>query len=382
MVDERSNERAAAEIKRVLNHPSLSAEQLEVLRKFDEQNVAEGLSIRTREGQLEVLVKLGRFLRKPFQQVSAEDVRSYLASEAEQGLSKSTRAIHTIIVKKLMKFLGKQDVYEAVKTPKVSRSLPDVLTEDEVKRMVEAAKDDRDKALIQVLYESGARLGEVIGLRVGDVQFDQFGAKLLVHGKTGDRPVRLIYSAPALRHWLEHHEFKDDPNAPLFYSRRGPDVGQPLSDESLRKVVREVAERAGVKKRVHCRLFRHSRFTHLSRQMTDTELMVLAGWRTRTMCDVYNHLSMRDVEDKLLRIHGVKPAEKPEESPLAPRRCPRCNETNPATNRFGARCGAVLDLRTAVQLEEARRKVDQVYDKLLEDPEVRALLARKIAELA
>jgi len=128
-------------------------------------------------------------------------------------------------------------------------------------------------------------------------------------------------------------------------------------------------------------LFRHSRFTHLSRQMTDTELMVLAGWRTRSMCDVYNHLSMRDVEEKLLRIHGVKPEKRPEESPLAPKSCPRCQTSNPFDASFCSRCGLALDVKVAVQLEEEARKRDERLARVLEDPEVRALLLRKLTEL-
>jgi len=382
-MDFHKQKHAAQRIQAILNSSELAPEQLAVLRKLDEASVAEGLALESRESQLEALLHFARFLRgKPFQQVSVEDVRGFLAFNANKGLSKSTRAFRTTIIRKLMKFLGKQDVYESIKPLKVGRRLPNVLTEEEVKQMVEAAESDRDKALIHVMYESGARIGEIIGLRVGDVQFDQYGAKLLVRGKTGDRPVRLIHSAPTLQHWLEHHRFQDDPSAPLFYSSRGAATGKPLTGVTIQWIIRTVAREAGIKKRVYPHLLRHSRFTHLSRKMTDTELMILAGWRTRSMCDVYNHLSMRDVEDKLLKIHGVKPEERPKESPLAPRTCPRCREANPATNRFCARCGAVLDLRTAVQLEEARREGDRIFDKLLEDPEVRALLARKIAELA
>jgi len=377
-MDPQKQEHATRRIQTILNNPELTPEQLRVLRKLDEANAAEGLTLQSRESQLEALLHLAQFLRgKRFERVSVEDVRSFLASEADKGLSRSTLAFRSIIIRKLMKFLGRMDVYEAIKPLKADRKLPEVLTEEEVKRMIEVAKNDRDKALIHVMYESGCRLGELVGLRVRDVQFDQYGAKLLVRGKTGDRPVRLIHSAPTLQHWLEHHRFKDNPSAPLFYSNRG----RPLTTPVIQWIVRTVAREAGIEKRVYPHLLRHSRFTHLSRQLTDTELMVLAGWKTRSMCDVYNHLSMRDVEDKLLKIHGVLPEERPQESPLAPRRCPRCQETNPATNRFCSKCGLALDAKVATRLEEETRKRDERLARVLEDPEVRALLIRKLAEL-
>jgi len=82
-----------------------------------------------------------------------------------------------------------------------------VITEDEAMAMVRSANKARDKAFIAVLYEGGFRIGEALTARVGDLEFDENGAKLKVHGKTGGRTVRLITSVPLLARWLEEHPF-------------------------------------------------------------------------------------------------------------------------------------------------------------------------------
>ncbi len=109
--------------------------------------------------------------------------------------------------------------------------------------------------------------------------------------------------------------------------------------------------------------------------------MTIFGWKTPSMVSVYSHLSMRDVEDKLLTLAGMKSKAEEKPSPLTPRYCPRCKYMNPATSRFCSQCSMVLDLDTAMQLEEARAKADNVMSKLLEDPETQRYLAAKIKKL-
>ena len=63
--------------------------------------------------------------------------------------------------------------------------------------------------MISILYESGCRIGEILNMRIRNVEFDANGAVLIVNGKTGQRRVRLIHSVPRLVTWLEHHPERD-----------------------------------------------------------------------------------------------------------------------------------------------------------------------------
>lgn len=209
--------------------------------------------------------------------------------------------------------MSKSEVKE-VKLPKAERPLPKPLDESEIIRMIKVAETPYEKALVAVTYEGGLRLGELRNIKVGVVACGQYCAKLTVNGKSGERPVRLIYSTPYLQTFLEHHPFKDDLEACLFYGRVSvdggyrPDPKRPITHAGVAHILKRLAARAGINgKRIYPHLLRHSKATVLSKNMTDRELMTVFGWRTPSMVGIYIHLSMKDVEDKLLRIAGMKP---------------------------------------------------------------------------
>ena len=84
--------------------------------------------------------------------------------------------------------------------------------------MVEAASGPRDRAIVAVLYESAARLGEFLGLRIGSVERAGPGLKIHVDGKTGKRPIMLVNAVPLLAAWMGYHPLMDRADAPLWIS--------------------------------------------------------------------------------------------------------------------------------------------------------------------
>ncbi|MGH9918878.1 MAG: tyrosine-type recombinase/integrase, partial [Nitrososphaerales archaeon] len=87
------------------------------------------------------------------------------------------------------------------------------LTPSEVKSMIVAAEKMRDKAMIAIGFEGGFRTGELLGLEIRDLTFDEMGVRAKVRGKTGERIVRLISSAPLLGAYLETHPEASNPDA-------------------------------------------------------------------------------------------------------------------------------------------------------------------------
>ena len=128
-------------------------------------------------------------------------------------------------------------------------------TEEDIRKLVENAQNLRDKALIFSLYESGCRIGEILTLNINNVNFDEYGAILLVTGKTGDRRVRLIASAPLLSSWIENHPRNSELKAPLWVNFSTNNRYGRLGYSSAKLMIKKVAVRAGIKKRV---------FPHLS----------------------------------------------------------------------------------------------------------------------
>jgi integrase len=93
----------------------------------------------------------------------------------------------------------------------------EILTEDDVRKLVNFCDNLRDKAFIYTFYESGARVGEFLNLRLKHVEFVEHGAFLtFTKSKTKPRKIRVINSAPLLKMWIECHPFKNNPEAWLW----------------------------------------------------------------------------------------------------------------------------------------------------------------------
>ena len=245
-----------------------------------------------------------------------------------------------------------------------------ILSVGEVEAMAQAARNLRDKALILTLYESGCRPEELIRLRVGDVSWDKYGAIVTIRGKTGSRKVRVISSAPALGEWLSHHPKKDDEDAPLFPNYKGCQ----MSIEGLNKLIKRIARKAGINKEITPRTFRHSRATHLARHLTEQQLCQYFGWVIGSEAPrVYVHMSGRDLDPALLKLAGIQ-VEEEEEPGFKPKRCLRCRELNPPTERNCLKCGLTLDH------EEAGRLLTTVEEKAAEYSAKMETLLRKVEE--
>ena len=105
------------------------------------------------------------------------------------------------------------------------------------------------------LYEGGFRIGELLGLQIKHVSFDNNGAQVTVAGKTGMRRVRIIASAPLLSDWIEAHPRKDDPSGPLWPGIGTLGRGEPIDYEAVRMMLIRVAGRAGIKKAINPHVF-------------------------------------------------------------------------------------------------------------------------------
>jgi hypothetical protein len=101
------------------------------------------------------------------------------------------------------------------------------------------------------------------------------------------------------------------------------------------------------------------------------------------MTSTYVHLSGRDVDGAIIRLYGLGGEdERPEESRLKSRRCPRCKELNASDARYCGRCSLPLELGAALMEREVRGEDDRGMDALFRDSEFRAFVAKKISELS
>jgi hypothetical protein len=201
-------------------------------------------------------------------------------------------------------------------------------------------------------------------------------------GKTGGRPVRLYESERHLRNWLLDHPQKSDMDAWLWVNinkANGPESRvthkrhERLDYGSFRTLIQRKALQAGVKVYQTLRgaawthvtpyLFRHSRMTELhKRGMTEQVMKKFAGWSDRSRSPAtYVHLSAKDVDDSLLRIHGIEPKDgKPKTL-----QCQICAAVNPAENEVCRNCIRPLRVEVAVRAERVEQ-ARQAYTTILE----------------
>ncbi|MDJ1433545.1 site-specific integrase [Halostagnicola sp. A-GB9-2] len=234
--------------------------------------------------------------------------------------------------------------------------------------MIEACHNNRDKAMIAVAWDSGARSGEFRSLRIADVTDHEHGLQVTVDGKTGQRTITLIPSVPYLNRWLQDHPTgdRDDPLWTKLHS------GEGLSYQMFKKAFESAAERAGVERPVTLTNFRKSSASHLASQgMNQAHIEEHHGWtRGSKVAARYVSVFGDAADNELAKIHG-KDVSEDEPDPIAPVPCPRCNRETPRDEEFCVWCGQAIARGAVETLKTDQRKVQRVILGLAKnDPEI------------
>ncbi|MBU7016297.1 MAG: tyrosine-type recombinase/integrase [Theionarchaea archaeon] len=334
-----------------------------IILKFLKQLFAEGISEARVLKYSTHLRLISKFI--DFQNATKEDIIEYLSELEQSKYAEHTKHDYKVALKRIFNYLGKNELVKdfRVTMKKNKKRLPDTLTEAEVKRIIEAADHPRDKAMIAVAYEGGLRVGELASLRIRDVGFDKYGAIIRVRGKTGERRIRLVTFSSTIAKWMDMHPRRDEEKAPLWISIAN--FKKEMTYRGFDKRIKRAAKEAGIKKRVYCHVFRHSRATHLANYLTEAQMDEYFGWvQGSDMPATYVHLSGRDVDNRILEIHNLKPRDEKGENDLKPIICPRCDYINSPISRYCGRCGTVLDEEERIKLEIRSREVSREFPDL------------------
>jgi integrase/recombinase XerC len=183
-----------------------------------------------------------------------------------------------------------------VRAPKANKRLPETLDPDQMARLLEIppgdAFDTRDRAIMELLYSSGLRLSELVGLNVGDLDLrDRMVDVIMGKGRKGRRiPVGSV-AAGVLEKWLtERTALVKAGETALFVGRRG----QRLGPRAVQKRVAQWAVRQGLSMHVYPHLFRHSFATHLLESSQELRgVQELLGHADISTTQVYTHLDFQ-----------------------------------------------------------------------------------------
>lgn len=333
--------------------------------------------------QVRVIQILGSFrvnyLKKPYKKATKKDLINAVQRINETKLTVWTKSTIFKILKMFFRFIKwgmngikKKEYPELINwlhayprkldLPKLSHN--DILTEEEVKNLIESANTNQTKAFLSILYESGGRISEVGNARVRDIYQDQYSYLVHLRGKTGERDVRLILSSPHLRAWLNEHPLRSDQNASLWVDKNG----KGKSYSALKVILKRTALRANINKRVYPHLMRHTRCSHLIQKgLNEQELKKIMGWTPDSrQLDTYSHISNKNANDKLLQIYGV--TKKKEE--VFTKKCLMCEKVNDPKNTFCWKCGRSLDVKSLLKAEEIKDDEKKKFIEMLSTSEV------------
>ncbi len=355
-------------------------ENRQILEDFEQEKAAQGATESTRYMYLFCVTKLAKhFNGKSFKELSKREIIEFF----EKWKAYKSPSLK-VSIKAFYKWLNNGTYPETVSWIKSHgferRKLPeDILTPDEVKKLADSCLNPRDRALILLLYESGARAGELVGIRMKDVKFDEYGVVIMLNGKTGMRRVRVIDCVPDLKTWLNNHPRAKDPNAPLFLELRAKykHLG---NHATLANIIKAAKRRSGLTKRIHPHLFRHSRATHLAQEFTEQELKVIFGWSGGSrMPATYVHLSGADLDRKMLQKRGLLVSNtNTQKDDLRPLICKNCARENSATARFCSQCGIAFFIKDAVKADQERKDGLKLLQVILDDAELKGKAERKL----
>lgn len=334
------------------------------------------LSKRRRYKARNTLEIFARWVKKHPNDVTRADIEGFLDSLVQRGLKPWTIRDYKIFLKRFYRKRKGKKFVEWIKIPtNLTSDLgpEDLISEEEFSKMISMCENLRDKALISTLLESDFRPDEFLSLKRKNVRFDKYGALLHIEkGKTGPRTVRIVVHYPLLAEWLENHPLKEN-GAPVWVNLSTSGKYAALRQVGLRRTVKKIAKSAGITKRIWPYLFRHTRNTQLSTSLTESPFCGYAGWQIGSRMPAhYVHLSGKNVDDAILKMHGIIPDEKKAKLPV---QCPRCSHVNAPEQQMCTKCGMALSLEAAMREDEKRDE----QTKSLRDDMVR--LNRKIDEL-
>ena len=309
--------------------------------------------------------------------IDEDNLIDILAAIETYGWKLATVNEYKLALKQFLKMVGKEELAAKIKKkePRDNElTRDDLLTVDEVMRLVSVAMNERDPALIMCHLDLACRPEEILTLTVGDFVRDAWGIKVeMRRSKTFRRSPHLSSSLPYVSRWLSVHPLRDDQNAPMWLDinkfRKG--VVAPIDHYAYYRLVARLMRRAGIKKRrgFSPYNFRHTGITMWAVLLTEQQLSKRTGHvvGSRSLRR-YTKLVDADADRKILKELGLINGDEmePEVKRLQPIKCGICGEFNEPFRQRCWKCKASLDPTRLVQEFGDEEIIEAVMDDSLE----------------
>jgi integrase/recombinase XerD len=246
--------------------------------------------------------------------VSREDLKEFLHWTAKLGLSARSQARMISGIKGFYKYLLLEDIIDKspaslLKSPKLGRKLPEVLSVEEIDKMISVIdmsqpNGQRNRAIIEMLYGSGLRVSECVDLKIPDIFFREEFIKITGKGNKQRIVPMGAVAAKHLKLYIEterkHITPKKGSESHTFLNNRG----NKLTRVMIFLIVRKLAEKAGIKKTISPHTLRHSFATHLVEGGADLRAVQdMLGHESITTTEIYTHLDREYLRENLISYH-------------------------------------------------------------------------------
>ena len=339
-----------------LDKSKLSNENKKHTYAFIKHCKAKGIGKLRQIFYMDKLKLAGTVVDKDFKQWNKEDIVTFLAHIVDKGYTDYTIDGYKSALKCFFRWLN--GCNKGDPTPKflnvIERKKPqnklekeDLLTTDDVKKIISCCNNSRDRCMISMAFEMGLRNGELRGITVGDLVRNTHGYRCVIGqkgAKTDDsfRPAFFVTSEGYITNWLNHHPFIDDAESPLFCNRA---TRQVITLQGINKIISKASQKA-IGRKIHQYIFRHSfgtRFT-LKRYPEATIKKLMGHSKTSNVLATYQHIAERDTEDAILNEAGIRTKTKQEDvRDFKPMVCSQCGYKGTPTDIICPECNKVMD---------------------------------------
>jgi len=268
------------------------------------------LEPKTQAGYIRAVRNLAGFLRRPPDTATVEDLRRFQLHMVDEGISAvSVNATLTGLKFFFDVTLDRVDLMAKMQPVRVPRTLPVVLSRQEVGRLIAAAPNLKYQTILSVAYGAGLRASEVVALKVGDIDSKRMTLRVEQGKGRKDRYAMLPpLLLERLRAWwcAAHAEGKILPGGWIF---PGADPVAPLTTRQLNRAVHAAADAAQIGKRVSMHTLRHSFATHLLEQKVDIRIIqVLLGHQKLETTSMYAHVATELLREVVSPLQNLPPA--------------------------------------------------------------------------
>ena len=289
---------------------SLKQEFLEYLE------IERGRSLKTVENYDRYLLKFFEFANiKNSNDITDERLRKYRLFLNRAGLKKNTQNYHLIALRSFLKYLARRKVEslppERIELAKTEARELDLISSNELERLLNAPKGNdlknlRDKAILELLFSTGLRVSELVGLRrdTVDLKRDEFS----VRGK--GQKIRVVFLSDSARSALKDYlDKRVDMSEALFVSlpknNKIIDDAPHLTSRSVERLIKHYAILAGISKKVTPHVIRHSFATDLLSNGADLRsVQVMLGHANIATTQIYTHVTDKALREIHKKFHG------------------------------------------------------------------------------